>query len=137
MKKLIAEDEMQYRITLENRKHEVLITHDGEECLKSYRDADDKFVYEQQQSADPKTFNDDTNNPPLMELSQIIECQKKDGMEVAKEILALNPHERVIFASADIQESVADMIKQLNQVGELMQKPFEHIILGTYENNLW
>jgi hypothetical protein len=73
MKKLIAEDEyniaMQYRIALENRKHEVLITYDGEECLKSYRDADDKFVYEQQQSADPKTFNDDTNNPPLMELS--------------------------------------------------------------------
>lgn len=56
-------------IALENRKHEVLITYDGEECLKSYRDADDKFVYEQQQSADPKTFHDDTNNPPLMELS--------------------------------------------------------------------
>jgi hypothetical protein len=54
------------------------------------------------QSADPKTFNDDTNNPPLMELSYVIECQKKDGMEVAKEILALSPHERVIFASADI-----------------------------------
>ena len=33
MKKLIAEDEyniaMQYRIALENRKHEVLITYDG------------------------------------------------------------------------------------------------------------
>jgi hypothetical protein len=73
MQKLIAEDEynitMQYRIALENRKHEVLITYD-EECLKSYHDAGDKFVYEQQQqSANPKTFNDDTNNPPLMELS--------------------------------------------------------------------
>ena len=58
-------------------------------------------------------------------------------MEFAKEILGLNPHERIIFASSDIYESVEDMIKQLNQVGELMQKPFENITLGSYENNLW
>ena len=46
-------------------------------------------------------------------------------MEVAKEILAENPHQRIIFASAYVRESLEDMVKQLKQVVELLQKPFE------------
>ena len=41
----------------------------GRNVLKGYRDAVDKFVYEQPQSADPKTILDDNNKPPLIELS--------------------------------------------------------------------
>ena len=47
-----------------------------------------------------------------------------NGMEVAKEILAVNPHQRIIFASAYIQETVKDSVKELKQVVELLQKPF-------------
>ena len=43
------------------------------------------------------------------------------GMEVAKEILAVNPHQRIIFASAYVKQ---ELIKQLHQIVELMQKPF-------------
>jgi non-homologous end joining protein Ku len=42
-------------------------------------------------------------------------------MEVAKEILAVNPHQRIIFASAYVKQ---ELIKQLHQIVELMQKPF-------------
>ena len=74
MKILIAEDDyniaMQYRIALENRNHEVLLTYDGEDCLKSYHEAFDKLVSEQQQlqqlqTIDPKTLKDDSNNLPF------------------------------------------------------------------------
>ena len=46
------------------------------------------------------------------------------GMEVAKEILAVNPHQRIIFASAYVKETLQELIKQLHQIVELMQKPF-------------
>ncbi len=54
---------------------------------------------------------------------------KKDRMDVSKEILAVNPYQRIILASAYIMEFLVDTVKQLKQVVELMQKPFEHTAL--------
>jgi CheY-like chemotaxis protein len=45
-----------------------------------------------------------------------------NGIEVAKEILAVNPHQRIIFASAYIQETVKDSVKELKQVVEVIAK---------------
>ena len=45
-------------------------------------------------------------------------------MDVAKEILAINSHQRIIFASAYVKETLENSIKELKQVVELMQKPF-------------
>ena len=145
MKILIAEDDyniaMQYRIALENRNHEVLLTYDGEDCLKSYHEAFDKLVSEQQlqlqqpQTIDPKTVKDDSNNVPFDAVVLDYRMPKKDGMEVAKEILAVNPHQRIIFASAYVRESLEDMVKQLKQVVELLQKPFEpNALVDTIED---
>ena len=50
---------------------------------------------------------------------------KINGMEVAKEILAVNPHQRIIFASAYVKETLVDSIQQLNQIVELLQKPLD------------
>lgn len=44
---------------------------------------------------------------------------KKDGLQVAKEILKLNPKQRIIFASAYVKETLVESVKQLNQVVEL------------------
>ena len=49
---------------------------------------------------------------------------KKDGLEVAKEILALNTSQRIIFASAYVKETLRESVKELRQVVELLQKPF-------------
>ncbi len=38
--------------------------------------------------------------------------------------LAVNSHQRIIFASAHVKETLEDSIKQLKQVVELLQKPF-------------
>jgi DNA-binding NtrC family response regulator len=49
-----------------------------------------------------------------------------NGIEVAKEILAVNPHQRIIFASAYIKDNVIDSIKGFGQImTESVQKPFE------------
>jgi CheY-like chemotaxis protein len=47
-----------------------------------------------------------------------------NGMDVAKEILAVNPHQRIIFASAYVKETLQESVMQLKQIVELMQKPF-------------
>jgi DNA-binding response OmpR family regulator len=133
MKILIAEDDyniaMQYSIALENRNHKVFVTYDGEDCLKTYREAFGKLVSEQQPQQplpiDPKALKNDSNIVPFDAVVLDYRMPKKDGMEVAKEILAESPHQRIIFASAYVRESLEDMVKQLNQVVELLQKPFE------------
>jgi CheY-like chemotaxis protein len=51
-------------------------------------------------------------------------CPKMVGMEPAKSILATNPSQRIIFASAYVNETLVDSVKQLKQIVELLQKPF-------------
>jgi DNA-binding response OmpR family regulator len=134
MKILIAEDDyniaMQYRIAMEKRNHGVLLTYDGENCLKKYREASKKLQSEQQrlqelQTIDPKTLKDVSNNLPFDAVVLDYRMPKKDGMEVAKEILAEYPRQKIIFASAYVRESLEDMVKQLKHLVELLQKPFE------------
>ena len=115
MKILIAEDEpdiaMPYRIALERRNHQVVITPNGEECLN---------VYHQTLKQAPKG-----DGMPFDAVVLDYRMPKKDGMEVAKEILIANPHQRIIFASAYVKDTLVDSVKELKQVVELMQKPFE------------
>src|SRR6266571_378993 len=49
---------------------------------------------------------------------------KREQIEIEKEILEINPKQRIIFASAYVEETLEDAVKQLKQVVELMQKPF-------------
>ena len=125
MKILIAEDEpdiaMQYKIVLEEKKHDVVITENGDACLKAYHERTNK--------------NPKSKEPVFDAVILDYRMPKKDGMEVAKEILAINPHQRIIFASAYIKDTLVDSIKQLKQVVELMQKPFElDALVGTIED---
>lgn len=142
-----------YKIALEKRGHIVDIAQNGEECIKEYKaslndailqnttNKDD--VYPNYQYADhigKSTTNSNNHNdhglisssnssllippPPYDAVVLDYRMPKKDGLEVAKEILALNPSQRIIFASAYVEETLRESIKELNQVVELMQKPF-------------
>src|ERR671932_736349 len=53
----------------------------------------------------------------------------RNGLQVAKEILNTNPDQRIIFASAYVKETLEDSIRELKQVVELLQKPFDIDIL--------
>jgi DNA-binding NtrC family response regulator len=60
---------------------------------------------------------------------------RKDGMEVAKEILEIKPNQRIIFASAYVKDTLEDSVKQLKKVVELMQKPFKaDVLVDTIED---
>ena len=127
---LIAEDEpdiaILYKTVLEKRNHKATITNNGEDCLKAYHEVSqsNRFATDQS-SVRPGPMNLSENHPFDV---VVLDCKMPhiNGIEVAKEILAVNPHQRIIFASAYIKDTVIDSIKNLRHVMmESVQKPFE------------
>ena len=132
MKILVAEDEEDirtvYYMTFVERGHEVILTSDGEECLNVY--SQDLPELEEYQQHNRKTS--------LSYFDVVIldyKMPKKDGLQVAKEILEINPEQRIIFASAYVVETLTESIKELKKVVELLQKPFSiSTLVDTVEN---
>ena len=144
MRILIAEDDLDistlYKKALEKNKHQVVITSNGEECLNNYRTTLKNRASKAMQpsNADAEatvtdSFRDygakfrkiiDTNVPPYDVVILDYSMPGMNGMEVAKEILNASPHQRIIFASAYVKETLEYSVKELKQVVELMQKPF-------------
>ena len=127
---LIAEDEpdiaILYKTVLEKRNHIATITNNGEDCLKAYHEVSqsNRFATDQS-SVRPGQMNLSENHPFDV---VVLDCKMPhiNGIEVAKEILAVNPHQRIIFASAYIKDTVIDSIKNLKHVMmESVQKPFK------------
>jgi CheY-like chemotaxis protein len=147
MQVLIAEDDLDiatlYKRALEKRKHDVTITSNGEECLKKYLDTLHHMTFGVSlptlsmprmpatrmdpalSSTGSTAFRSVNKSAPYDVVILDYSMPSINGMEVAKEILAINSHQRVIFASAYVKETLEHSIKQLKQVVELIQKPFE------------
>ena len=127
MKILITEDErdiaLQYKKMLEKRHHDVIITKDGESCLKVYH------------KALKQTVSETNNKPPFDVVIIDIRMPKKNGGEVAREILKVRPTQRIIFASAYVKENLANSLKELNQIIAVLQKPFRlSVLVDTIED---
>jgi DNA-binding response OmpR family regulator len=126
---LIAEDEKDvlklYQRALERKGHHVITVYDGEQSLKTYQDS-------------LKMENLKTGKTYVSGFDVVVldyKMPKIDGMEVAKSILATNPKQRIIFASAFVKDTLAESVKKLDQVVELMQKPFElKMLVDTIED---
>ena len=120
MRILIAEDDADtcesYKDVLESRNHLVMLAKNGKECLKIYS----KELKRQQIEIEKK----ERETTPFDAVILDYMMPRKDGMQVAKEILEMNPKQRIIFASAYVEETLEQAVKQLKQVVELMQKPF-------------
>ena len=146
MQVLIAEDDLDiatlYKKALERRRHDVVITSNGEDCLKMYLDALNYVTFgvslpNSSLAEIPSTRMDRTfSSSGSSEHRSVNKSVPYDvvildynmplinGMDVAKEIFAINSHQRIIFASAYVKETLENSIKELKQVVELMQKPF-------------
>ncbi|HEV8404663.1 MAG TPA: response regulator [Nitrososphaera sp.] len=115
MKILVAEDDFYaaelYKAALESNGHDVLVTFDGQECLRQYREGSYDVVI-----LDYKL--------PVV-----------DGLKVAKQILFANPEQRVIFLSAFATEILADAMEELDKVIEVLPKPFEPDALVEFVEN--
>ena len=118
MKVLVTEDEpdllIQYRTILEDNNHTVVTAEDGEKGVSIYAQELDKLS--------PEDIQEEQNPFDVVILDY--QMPKKNGLDVAKEILAMCPKQRIIFASAYVQETLVDSITTLKQIVELLQKPF-------------
>ncbi len=118
---LLAEDENDiafiYKQALESRNHHVTVTSNGEDCLKAYHDAFQEMI-----SSHTETMT--RFQSPFDVVLLDYKMRQINGLEVAKEILAVNSHQRIIFASAFVRETLKISIKQLKRAVELIQKPF-------------
>ena len=115
MKILVAEDSpslaLLYKKTLEKRGHMVILTENGFKCLYQYLD-------------DYKIRGDDKKKTSLYDLVILDhKMPRMSGTEVAKEIIEVNPKQRILFVTGYVK----DMMKGVRKIGEkieLMQKPF-------------
>jgi CheY-like chemotaxis protein len=119
LKILVAEDSgdtaMFYKYSLEERGHQVTITSDGEECLKVYHEKLQKVTLHSDATDHIQPFDAvilDYNMPQM------------NGLEVAKEIFAVNRHQRIIFASAYLKDTLLESVEKLNRLVEVLNKPF-------------
>ncbi len=119
MKILIAEDEpdllVQYQTILEDHGHLVTAADNGKRCVEIFRKELDNT---------PLTTDESEPQTPFDSVILDYQMPKMNGLEAAKEILLLVPKQRIIFASAYVQETLVDSIKNLKQIVELLQKPF-------------
>jgi CheY-like chemotaxis protein len=130
MNVLIAEDEQDiaflYKMALERRNHQVTTTENGENCLKAYHEKCQNRRF---------AIHDIGQTLPFDVVILDHKMPKINGMQVAEEILAMNPRQRIIFASAYVKETLTDSIRTLKQVVELMQKPFNvNTLIDTVED---
>jgi CheY-like chemotaxis protein len=143
-----------YKIVLEERGHDVVIAQNGEECIEVYKTSLKNIIkhnvtvkdnyspnYQYADFINKSSANSDYHNehalssssnsslifsPPSPYDAVVLDYRmpKKDGLETAKEILALDPSQRIIFASAYVEQTLRESIKELSQIVELIQKPF-------------
>ncbi len=112
MEILIVEDEVdlveEYKIFLETHHHTVTTELDGESALKTYF----------------SKLDEDSESIPFDMVILDYQLPRKNGMEVAVGILSKCPKQRILFASAYVEDTLKESIKNLKQIVELLQKPF-------------
>ena len=111
---------------MEKAGYRVIAVDNGEDCAKAYMEEFQKLRISRAEDPIKRSTH---WNQSFEAVILDYRMPQMNGMEVAKEILAVNPHQRIIFASAYIQETVKDSVKELKQFVELLQKPFSYRVL--------
>jgi CheY-like chemotaxis protein len=130
LKILVAEDHPDtakvYKVTLEDRGHWATIATNGEDCLKVYHEEYQRVILR----SNPKE-----HIQPFDVVVLDYKMPKINGIEVAKEILAVNSRQRIVLASAYLQDTLINSIQHLKQIVEILNKPFSRqVLLDTIEN---
>ena len=119
MKILIAENDRdvlkQYANLLKPRGHDVILTDNGEDCLIAYND-------EFRNVSDRTDIREHLQPFDAVILAHRI--PKIKGLDVAKEIISLNPHQRIIIASYYGRDVFAEAAEDFGLPLEILQKPF-------------
>src|SRR5437867_6745483 len=117
LKILVAEDEVNiaesYRLILEYKGHEVTLTYDGDKCLDVYKHS--------------LASQGLTSLSPFDLVILDYRMPKKDGVQVAQEILRIVPAQRILLATAYVQDLSISRLHEIpaTKAVELIQKPFD------------
>lgn len=105
-----------YKNILEKRTHTVTLVDNSEDCLKLYS--------EELQNIRISGISQTKNPFDIVMLDYM--TPKTNYIDLIKEILAINPHQRILFlSSANVRKTLVNSARQLKQVVELLQKPFD------------
>jgi CheY-like chemotaxis protein len=99
----------------EGRGHDVVITNNWECCLKIHHE-------EGQRTALHTDTTDHIQPFDVVLLDH--KMPKIHGMDVAKEILAVNPRQRIVFSTGYVKKTLLDSIRELKQPLEVLSKLF-------------
>ena len=127
---LVMEDDREiaswYYHILVSRGHKVTIARLGEECLQIYTDR-----LQESFAKKPRTSNVQQFDVVILDYKM----PDRNGLEVAKEILTINPHQRIIIASAYLVKSLIDGIMELTIPIEILEKPISNkMLINTIED---
>ena len=111
--------------SLRDENHQATVTTNGEDCLKVYHEVCQSNRFATEKSYSQPSYSIKVVNSRPFDVV-LLDCNLPyiNGIEVAKEILAVNPHQRIIFASAYVKDTVIDTIRNLKHLKESIQKPF-------------
>ena len=117
MKILVGIDEREttllYQFILVNRGHQVKITETGGKCINTYR--------KNLQAVRLTYFKNSLMSPyDVVILDPVL--PDMNGLEIAKRILAVNPYQRIILTSANIQEAISSAMKELRMPIQILSK---------------
>jgi CheY-like chemotaxis protein len=115
-----------YRHILVSRGHRVTVTRLGEECLQTYTDR-----LQESFAKKPRNSNDQQFDVVILDYKM----PDRNGVEVEKEILTINPHQRIIIASAYLVKTLIDGMMQLGIPVEILEKPIPNkTLIDTIED---
>lgn len=128
MKILVAEDDeaimRTYLLALKSRKHEIFSAMDGDECLRIFNDHCNNIQLKESRAAPFDLVILDYRMP------------KKNGLEIAEQILSIAPGQRIIIASAYTSE--LELPDGRQQSLEMLQKPFDlDVFFSLIEKGSW
>lgn len=105
-----------YSSVLEGRGHTVTLANTAEECLNMYSKSLQRALMNRTVLR---------NVQPYDALLLDYEMPGRNGLQVTKEILTINPHQRIIFVSAFVEDRILDS-KELKITPEFLQKPISN-----------
>ena len=130
MKLLVADDDYStadlYKQVLEGRGHDVIVVNRGEQCIK---------VYSEQVSVIKESSLAHGHTSPYDCVILDFKLPDINGGDVAKEILTLNPHQRIIIISAYASEILLQASDWSSIPIEILEKPISNdVLIGTVED---
>lgn len=120
MKILVAEDSpsfaLLYKSSLERRGHKIDLTEDGMQCIYKYVD----------ESKNSQKLGESKFPYDLVILDH--QMPRMKGLDVAKEILELNPKQRILIVTAHVKTMIGG-IRKLGSKIEILSKPFPSLAM--------